>query len=521
MEDLHTVYVLNKRIEKLRMRAFKLTHDDSRRAIQFDWVVLQQLDDIRTSLDGMARTRGTNVKRRYSYKTLTAAMQHSTIDAIPILLVPPKFKITTMIIGAKVTAFKMTPAWFKLDDEAKVLKNIIYPANIANKRPFNTIARYRAVIGKTNDFSHESLLVSDDQTETLVLALDAFARQFGGDLSFTNEDLSFEESAHCTACGVANLSSAHLLATNYVPTAKLTFEIGIAYKELAKSEETMQNFAMSFVQAIVDVLSCENDYIRILSINLSSKSKGQVEVSFGITTPSQEKTEEYVRILQEHARSGFLNNKILRLVKPSEYECTWSSVLSFLQLRPEDFDSKHNFDYRQPDLPESLTRGGYPYYLPMGWYRHAIKVNNKYGDGDAWLGSTNAPGEWPVAFHGTHSGAVSGITAQGLLIKVVQVDLKRPEAIEQMGEAADKPGLYLATHCNGGSHSTYTRPFDVQTSQDLTKSFRVVFQCRVKPGTFTTHKSPVKVGDAWRVVDPDAVRPYGILLKDEEITVPD
>ncbi|CAF1584412.1 unnamed protein product [Rotaria magnacalcarata] len=120
MDDLQAVYALNKRIEKLRMRAFKLTHDDSQRAIEFDWVVLQQLADIRTSVDGMVHTRSTSVKRRYSYKKSAAS--------IPILLVMPKFKITTMVIGSKATAFKMTPAWFKLDDEAKVLKNVIYPA---------------------------------------------------------------------------------------------------------------------------------------------------------------------------------------------------------------------------------------------------------------------------------------------------------------------------------------------------------------------------------------------------------
>lgn len=214
-----------------------------------------------------------------------------------------------------------------------------------------------------------------------------------------------------------------------------------------------------------------------------------------------------------------MNNKILRLVKPSEYECTWSSVLSFLQLRPEDFDPKYNFDYQTQDVPESLTRGGCPYYLPKGWYRHAIKVNGKYRDGDAWLGSSNGPNEWPVAFHGTHSGAVSGITAQGLLIKAVKVDAKREEAIQQLGPEADRPGLYLATHCNGGSHARYTQTFEVQISQDAKKTFRVVFQCRVKPGTYSIHTSPVNVGHAWRVVDPDAVRPYGILLKDEEIKV--
>jgi hypothetical protein len=191
-----------------------------------------------------------------------------------------------------------------------------------------------------------------------------------------------------------------------------------------------------------------------------------------------------------------------------------------LQLQPFDFDPKFNFDYTKEDTPEQLDRGGLPYYLPKGWYRHALKVNKKYKDGEAWLGSTNSKDVWPVAFHGTRSLAVKGITDKGLLVGSVVRDRMLAEAIAQKGEEVNRPGLYVATHCNGGSHPYYTEKFEVPTPSGETEAFQVVFQCRIQHGSYTTHTIPVKIGEAWRVVDSEAVRPYGILLKNTNIKVP-
>jgi hypothetical protein len=154
--------------------------------------------------------------------------------------------------------------------------------------------------------------------------------------------------------------------------------------------------------------------------------------------------------------------------------------------------------------------------LPIGWYRHALKVLHKYGDDRTWIGRINAKGEWPVAYHGTKKDAVSSIVAKGLLPSAVVTDAMKSEAIEQMGEEANQPGLYVATYCNGGSYPQYTTPFTVTTFPDKSERFSIVFQCRVQPNKFTIHTSPVKEGKAWRIVDPNAIRPYGILLKKED-----
>jgi hypothetical protein len=217
---------------------------------------------------------------------------------------------------------------------------------------------------------------------------------------------------------------------------------------------------------------------------------------------------------------GFSDDTVLQYIKRDDYKCKWKPVLSFLQLQPLDFDPRYNLDYAKGDMPEKLERGGLPYYLPIGWYRHALKVDKKYKDGEVWLGSSNKKGEWPVAFHGTRSLAVKSIADKGLLTGNVVRDRMLKEAIEQKGEAVNRPGLYVATHCNGGSHPYYTEKFEVPTPAGEIEAFQVVFQCRVRPGSYTVHTAPVMIGEAWRVVDPEDVRPYGILLKNTNLKVP-
>lgn len=145
-----------------------------------------------------------------------------------------------MRIGENLTELKMTPKWFKQEDQQAALKGIVYPPGIIEQRPFDSVARYRTAINKTNNFQKKAMKSNASSTETLIVALDRFTQQFGGDLSFTNKEVSFEASDYRTACGIANLGSVHLLATNHIPTARFVFNTVINYKnDLAKSDETM------------------------------------------------------------------------------------------------------------------------------------------------------------------------------------------------------------------------------------------------------------------------------------------
>jgi hypothetical protein len=236
-----------------------------------------------------------------------------------------------------------------------------------------------------------------------------------------------------------------------------------------------------------------------------------VLVGFGITTPQPIETKKVAESLKQELNhiSPSQRQDIFQYLFPEHYDYKLEPALAFLQLQESDFEPRYNRDYPHAKVE---TRGGYPYYFPQGWYRHALKVIDKYPGDQVWLGMDNSPGEWAVAYHGTKSRGARGIVDQGLLHSFVSEDVCKNDAMQQYPWIPDVKGLYVATHCEGGA-SGYATSFKVKDSTGATKAYKVVFQCRVEPGKFTEHKSPVKVGMAWRVFDEKAIRPYGLLLK--------
>ena len=222
---------------------------------------------------------------------------------IPIhFLIELRPKIIQLNIGENSTKLKMAPKWFEHDDHAAALRHIVYPEGISEKeeRTYDTIARYRASKDKPmSNFRQRPLEIDEEKTETLVIALDDFVRQLGGELSFTNEDVAFDQAADRAASGVANMSSAHLLATNFIPTAKFCFSMDLDYQsDLARSSETMQEFVLNFSEAISSVLKCRKNYVRVFSVQRPGKSRRRTKLNFGLTTPNPEKTEEFAEDLK-------------------------------------------------------------------------------------------------------------------------------------------------------------------------------------------------------------------------------
>lgn len=183
-------------------------------------------------------------------------------------------------------------------------------------------------------------------------------------------------------------------------------------------------------------------------------------------------------------------------------------------MKPIDFNSDYNHDYSKIGLDKSELRGGVSYYFPKMWYRHGLQVNNKYNDNNLhWLDANNDPGVWPIAFYGTRAYAVKNNTDQSLQTKEGTVS---NEAVQKWGEDFNRPGIYVTTRCNGGS-SMYTEQFHVKISSEKIETFEVIFQCRVRPQSYTIQNNSVAVGEVWRIIDPTAVRPYGILLKNIKV----
>ncbi len=77
-------------------------------------------------------------------------------------------------------------------------------------------------------------------------------------------------------------------------------------------------------------------------------------------------------------------------------------------------DPKFDFDYTGLKDDSTCKRGNEPYTRPCGWKRIAIKVLDKYPDGNAWLGtdgwrSYSVDCEWPVSYHGTSMNSAKAI----------------------------------------------------------------------------------------------------------------
>lgn len=225
-----------------------------------------------------------------------------TISIRIYLLTELKPKIIRLHVGNTSTQSKMAPEWFQHDDYDAALRHVVYPKHTTEneERTFDTVARYRASIEQPqSNFREHPLQVTEESEETLIIALDDFVKQFGGELSFTSEDVSFDQAAHRAACGVTNMSSAHLLATDFIPTAKFSFFVDLDYQsDLTRSSETMQNFILSFSNGIADVLTCPKDYVRVTSVEKSGKSRRRTKINFGLTTPNPEKTQELAEDLK-------------------------------------------------------------------------------------------------------------------------------------------------------------------------------------------------------------------------------
>lgn len=411
----------------------------------------------------------------------------------------------------------VTPAWFepvKPVPENKIRFPARYNRNSsAEVRKYQCLANYRSMVNDTNeiDFVAEPWDSNVESTETLVVVLNELVHQLGARLTFTNADFDYNDSDYRTACGVGNLGSIHsfLASEGKFETAKFNLHLKLDYDQITATAASLNQFVLTLINDIANVIQCRKDFIRVFSVTRVAS----VAVLLGITTPQLEETKNLAEALKKKLNqvSSVQRQAILKFLFPEYYDYKMEAALTFLQLQESDFDPRFNRDY--PEAYEEV-RGGHPYYFPEGWYRHALKVLGKYPGDEVWLGMNNSPGEWAVAYHGTKSHAVRGITDGGLLHQFVTADACKSDAKQQNPNIPDVAGLYVATHANGGA-DLYTESFEVVDSNGASNSYEIVFQCRVQPGKFTAHSSPVQQGLAWRVFDEKAIRPYGILLRSQ------
>jgi hypothetical protein len=328
MDHLDVVYSINQRIKGLQEKIEKLREKSSRKGKAVDNEIEHRIDKLNMEINELVLERTRELKKvRWSDKrkpkdppVKTPVVKDDPLPVpvvierdptppprtptpIPIavqsILSPSTLKVSDMHVGANSTTLTMVPTWFKPDNPDAALNGIVYPDDTTERDQFKIVARFRAALGESNDFTLYPLDVSERSTETLVLSLEAFAQQFGGHLSFTTRDLTFENSTEGAACGVPNLGSAHLLANDSVPTANFAFIVDLDYdKDLSGSADTMESFVINFSVAIAQVLGCKRDYVRIFSIEKLPGNQNMVQVNFGLTTPDQEDTQALAVELQ-------------------------------------------------------------------------------------------------------------------------------------------------------------------------------------------------------------------------------
>ncbi|KAL0166081.1 hypothetical protein M9458_037925, partial [Cirrhinus mrigala] len=166
------------------------------------------------------------------------------------------------------------------------------------------------------------------------------------------------------------------------------------------------------------------------------------------------------------------------------------------------FDSVFDFTNMSESKYDPLCmRGDEPYKRPYGWMRFALKVRDKYPDGNDWLGTVgwrdrSSPGE---------------------------TDLKGAEGIIRSHlKARDRQafgrGIYSSPDVSVADIFAKSKNFTLQKNGN---TYKVIMQNRINP-----KKREIKDENIWLVPIPEgtpaekekeivksSIRPYGLLLK--------
>ncbi|CAF3008069.1 unnamed protein product, partial [Rotaria sp. Silwood2] len=158
-------------------------------------------------------------------------------------------------------------------------------------------------------------------------------------------------------------------------------------------------------------------------------------------------------------------------------------------LDPSSVDPHFDYDFTNiNDENKKFTRGGRNYTRPCGWKRFAIKVSEKFDD-MVWLGQTNAPGEWPVSYHGTGSNQAKTIAMDGY-------DLTKGKRFRFGHGVYSTPDIKVA--------EKYAVEFSYNNDQYL-----AVLQNRVNPTTvINIPADKADIGEYWISPSDKDIRPY-------------
>jgi hypothetical protein len=188
------------------------------------------------------------------------------------------------------------------------------------------------------------------------------------------------------------------------------------------------------------------------------------------------------------------------------------SLLEYVKLSPGFFEAKYNREINDWEK-KNFKRGGETYTPPYGWKGFALKVLNKFDNGDnSWLGNEGKEGEWAIAYHGIGKGNVFK-----KMINIVLNNLRNGpgQLYEQLVNVRDKDnkrplvgqGVYLAPDIIEAER--YAQKVKLGNREN---DFQIIIMCRVKPSEI---REAGKYPFNWILDDNyDCIRPYRILIKE-------
>ena len=162
------------------------------------------------------------------------------------------------------------------------------------------------------------------------------------------------------------------------------------------------------------------------------------------------------------------------------------------------------------------------YSPPLGWTGIGLKVLNLYDNGDnTWLGTTNANGQWYIAYHGIKTlNSINGILKFGFRRGPFQ-DFKNSQNCNPLTKQSYPlcgEGVYFIPNFTDATRNTNLIHY-------LGYSIRIIFMCRINPYKVRIAKiryneeswivNGDKLDDINGKIRDDEVRPYRILIKFE------
>jgi hypothetical protein len=162
-------------------------------------------------------------------------------------------------------------------------------------------------------------------------------------------------------------------------------------------------------------------------------------------------------------------------------------------------DPAYDCDFTNVRDFRRFIRGSHIYRRPCGWKRIAIKVLNKYGPDNTWLGTARKgswrydsdPMEWPVSYHGTDKFNAKSIAETGF-------DVTKGKRFRFGYGIYSTPDINIA--------ALYASRF-IHNNE----VYCLVFQNRVNPNTLVTINT--NIGEYWISPKSEDIRPYGICIK--------